>query len=73
METEKTEERDEINDNNEAVTTEIEEGNTLQTGEDIEVGNTSSPMIEIDSNFSAITHVSTDLMGSHNGMEINEE
>ena len=70
METEKTEERDEIN---EAVTTEIEEGNTLQTVEDIEVGNTSSPVIEIDSNFSAITHVSTDLMGSHNGMEINEE
>ena len=70
METEKTEERDEIN---EAVTTKIEEGNTLQTGEDIEVGNTSSPVIEIDSNFSAITHVSTDLMGSHNGMEINEE
>ena len=70
METEKTEERDEIN---EAVTTEIEEGNTLQTGEDIEVGNTSSLVIEIDSNFSAITHVSTDLMGSHNGMEINEE
>ena len=70
METEKTEERDEIN---EAVTTKIEEGNTLQTVEDIEVGNTSSPVIEIDSNFSAITHVSTDLMGSHNGMEINEE
>lgn len=73
METEKTEERDKINDNNEVVTIEIEEGNTSQTGEDTKGGKTSSPMIEIDSNSPVVAQGSTDLMGSLNVMETNEE
>ena len=73
METERTEERDEINDINEAITIEIEEGNTSQMGEDTKGGKTSSPVIEIDSNSPAITQGSVDLMGSLNGMETNEE
>ena len=55
MEIERTEGRDEINDINEAVIIEIEEGNTSQTGEDTEGGKTSSPMIKIDSNSLAVT------------------
>ena len=73
MEIERTEGRDEINDINEAVIIEIEEGNTSQTGEDTEGGKTSSPMIKIDSNSLAVTQGSIDLMGSLNGMETNEE
>nr|POF26738.1 hypothetical protein CFP56_51094 [Quercus suber] len=68
-----TEERDEINEIDGAVTTEIEEGNTLQTVKNIEVDNTSSLVFEVESNSPVVTQLAPDLIGSHNGREINEE
>lgn len=73
METEETEEKDEINEIDGVVTTEIEEGNMLQTFKNIEVGNTSSSVFKVESNSPVVTQVAPDLIGSHNGREINEE